>query len=57
MPVGSVKLQSIKKLGQENRSYDVSDDGTFFNFIWPTVECHETDEILNWMNINNVKLG
>lgn len=26
MPVGSVKLQSIKKLGQENRSYDVSDD-------------------------------
>lgn len=27
MPTGSVKLQSIKKLGQENHSYEVSDDG------------------------------
>ncbi|XP_042260896.1 bile salt export pump-like isoform X1 [Thunnus maccoyii] len=26
MPSGSVKLQSIKKLGQENQSYEVSDD-------------------------------
>ncbi|XP_056226977.1 bile salt export pump-like [Seriola aureovittata] len=26
MPTGSVKLQSIKKLGQENHSYEVSDD-------------------------------
>lgn len=27
MPTGSVKLQSIKKLGQENRSYEASDEG------------------------------
>lgn len=28
MPTGSVKLQSIKKLGHENHSYVASDDGT-----------------------------
>lgn len=27
MPSGSVKLQSIKKLGQENHSYEFSDEG------------------------------
>lgn len=27
MPTGSVRLQSIKKLGQENHSYDFSDEG------------------------------
>lgn len=27
MPSGSVKLQSIKKLGQENHSYERSDEG------------------------------
>uniref|UniRef100_A0A3Q2Y0M0 Bile salt export pump n=1 Tax=Hippocampus comes TaxID=109280 RepID=A0A3Q2Y0M0_HIPCM len=27
MPSGSVKLQSIKKLGQENRSYEITDEG------------------------------
>ncbi|CAB1451049.1 unnamed protein product [Pleuronectes platessa] len=26
MPTGSVKLQSIKRLGQENHSYEVSDE-------------------------------
>lgn len=33
MPTGSVKLQSIKQLGQENHSYEVSDEGNvlFFN--------------------------
>lgn len=34
MPTGSVKLQSIKKLGQENHSYEFSDDGNaLFDFI------------------------
>lgn len=27
MPTGSVRLQSIKKLGQENHSYEISDEG------------------------------
>lgn len=27
MPTGSVRLQSIKKLGQENHSYECSDEG------------------------------
>lgn len=27
MPTGSVRLQSIKKLGQENHSYEPSDEG------------------------------
>lgn len=27
MPTGSVRLQSIKKLGQENHSYEFSDEG------------------------------
>lgn len=27
MPTGSVRLQSIKKLGQENQSYEISDEG------------------------------
>uniref|UniRef100_A0A3P9PDD8 Bile salt export pump n=1 Tax=Poecilia reticulata TaxID=8081 RepID=A0A3P9PDD8_POERE len=29
MPTGSVKLHSIKKLGQDNHSYEVSDEGNF----------------------------
>uniref|UniRef100_A0A3B5Q1U9 Bile salt export pump n=1 Tax=Xiphophorus maculatus TaxID=8083 RepID=A0A3B5Q1U9_XIPMA len=29
MPTGSVRLHSIKKLGQENHSYEVSDEGNF----------------------------
>uniref|UniRef100_A0A3B4GMP2 Bile salt export pump n=1 Tax=Pundamilia nyererei TaxID=303518 RepID=A0A3B4GMP2_9CICH len=35
MPTGSVKLQSIKQLGQENHSYEVSDEGNllFFNCV------------------------
>uniref|UniRef100_A0A3P9CQM6 Bile salt export pump n=1 Tax=Maylandia zebra TaxID=106582 RepID=A0A3P9CQM6_9CICH len=38
MPTGSVKLQSIKQLGQENHSYEVSDEGNvlFFNFRFAT---------------------
>lgn len=27
MPTGSVRLQSIKKLGHENQSYEFSDEG------------------------------
>ncbi|XP_062301587.1 bile salt export pump-like [Scomber scombrus] len=38
MPTGSVRLQSIKKLGQENHSYEVSDDepaGTYMTMTTP----------------------
>uniref|UniRef100_A0A7N8XHH8 Bile salt export pump n=1 Tax=Mastacembelus armatus TaxID=205130 RepID=A0A7N8XHH8_9TELE len=34
MPTGSVKLQSIKKLGHENHSYEVSDDEPAGSYIF-----------------------
>ncbi|XP_026218183.1 bile salt export pump-like isoform X1 [Anabas testudineus] len=36
MPTGSVKLQSIKKLGQENHSYEVSDDDPAASYMTMT---------------------
>lgn len=39
MPSGSVRLQSIKKLGQENQGYEVSDDGNaLLRLIFYTVD-------------------
>ncbi|XP_054646389.1 bile salt export pump-like [Dunckerocampus dactyliophorus] len=45
MPAGSVKLQSIKKLGQENRSYDISDDEPAGSYMSMTsTKEHEKDQ-------------
>lgn len=37
MPTGSVRLESIRKLGQENHSYEFSDEGNvLLRTIWNT---------------------
>ncbi|GAA6216147.1 bile salt export pump-like isoform X2 [Lates japonicus] len=41
MPTGSVKLQSIKKLGQENHSYEVSDDEPAGSYMTMTTSKEE----------------
>lgn len=42
MPTGSVRLQSIKKLGHENQSYEFSDEGKSRG-----INVHITDDLLH----------